>query len=96
MLNVDHLWRALDAVAKAGSGSVERIVALEALRSLTESTLQAAVLRARENRVTWAAIGQGLGITRQAAFQRFGQQANKPEEPGDVMQQTLLAAAPQR
>ena len=37
-----------------------------------ETQLHAAVKAARAAGDTWAAIGVALGITRQAAFQRFG------------------------
>jgi hypothetical protein len=39
--------------------------------------MQAAVQRAREAGRTWAEVGEVLGISRQAAFQRFG----KPADP---------------
>jgi hypothetical protein len=37
--------------------------------------MQAAVQRAREAGRTWAEVGDVLGISRQAAFQRFGNSA---------------------
>jgi len=36
-----------------------------------EQTLQAAITRARQNETTWAEIGTQLGVSRQAAQQRF-------------------------
>jgi hypothetical protein len=39
--------------------------------------MQAAVQRARELGRTWAEVGQVLGMSRQAAFQRFG----RPSDP---------------
>jgi hypothetical protein len=41
-----------------------------------EEGLAGAVQRAREAGHTWAAIGQVLGTSRQAAFQRFGRPAD--------------------
>jgi hypothetical protein len=52
------------------------IAAKDAVAS-AESQLRAAVDAARAAGDTWAAIGVALGITRQAAFQRFGQTAPK-------------------
>lgn len=89
----DALRRAFDAVSGAGVATVERVAALEALRSLSETTLHAEVTNAREAGVTWAAIGHALGVTRQAAFQRFG---SKSDARGGVMQRTLLTEAPGR
>jgi len=55
----------LDAVASA---QAEALAADEALA--------AAVIQARESGHTWADIGQVLGVSRQAAFQRFGRPAD--------------------
>ncbi len=75
---------------------MDRIAALEALRLLSESTLHTEVARARSEGVTWAAIGQGLGVTRQAAFQRFGSKTKEPDGRGGVMLRMLLVEAPER
>lgn len=37
-----------------------------------EAALHDAVRRLRERRVTWARIGEALGVSRQAAWERFG------------------------
>lgn len=42
------------------------------LNGLANATLRAAVDRARDAGRTWQEIGDVLGVTRQAAFQRFG------------------------
>jgi hypothetical protein len=49
------------------------------------------VQEARDRGVTWQAIGDSLGVSRQAAFQRYG----KPIDPrtGDLMNTTPLADA---
>ncbi|MFK0240704.1 DUF3887 domain-containing protein [Microbacterium sp. NPDC090281] len=96
MPNDDLLRLALDAVTGAKDASVGRIAALEALRSLSESTLHAEVAEARAAGVTWASIGQALGVTRQAAFQRFGAKGKEVDARGEVMQRTLLVEAPER
>ncbi|AHC23904.1 MULTISPECIES: DUF3887 domain-containing protein [Mycobacteriaceae] len=56
-----------------------------------ESLLAAAVQRARTAGHTWQQVGDALGITRQAAFQRFG----KPIDPrtGQAMNTTPLPQA---
>lgn len=92
----DLLRLALDAVTGTKHASVDRIAALEALRSLSETTLHAEVTEARDASVTWASIGQALGVTRQAAFQRFGAKGKEVDARGGVMQRTLLVEAPER
>jgi hypothetical protein len=56
--------------------------------------MQAAVHRARKAGRTWAEVGQVLGISRQAAFQRFG----KPADPrtGQPMASSILPGAAER
>jgi hypothetical protein len=56
--------------------------------------LLAAVQRARTAGSTWAEIGQVLGISRQAAFQRFG----RPADPrtGQPMAAAMLPGAAER
>lgn len=46
----------------------------------TGEMLRAAVLSARSAGHSWEAIGDALGMTRQAAQQRFGKGASQPEE----------------
>jgi hypothetical protein len=56
--------------------------------------MQAAVQRARTAGSTWAEVGQVLGISRQAAFQRFG----RPADPrtGEPMAMSMLPGAAER
>lgn len=58
---------------------------------MTENVIAATVQRARSEGVPWQAIGDELGVTRQAAFQRYG----KPTDPrtGEPMNTTPLAEA---
>lgn len=55
---------------------IRRIIAATEALQAAESELRAAVHAARGAGDTWAAIGVALGITRQAAFQRFGQHSS--------------------
>lgn len=62
------------------------------LRDHAAELVAAAVQRARASGCTWQQIGDALGISRQAAFQRFG----KPIDPrtGETMDTTPLPEAP--
>lgn len=68
------------------------------LRALADESLAHLVSDARDRGVTWQVIGDALGISRQAAFQRFGtpidprtgQAMNKPTQDS---RNTALAAA---
>ena len=51
---------------------LRRIVAAAEAVENAEAELQAAVKAAREAGDTWAVIGLALGISRQGAYQRFG------------------------
>lgn len=74
-----HVWRVLD---RAGNGlrsvaadpdpDLRGLTALAAISDAVDVILQASVLEAREKGLTWQAIGDALGMTRQAAQQRFG------------------------
>lgn len=52
---------------------MRRISAAAAAVATAQDELRAAVAAAREAGDTWAMIGVALGISRQAAYQRFGQ-----------------------
>lgn len=56
--------------------------------------MQAAVQRARAAGRTWAEVGQVLGMSRQAAFQRFG----RPADPrtGQPMARSMMPGAAER
>jgi hypothetical protein len=56
--------------------------------------MQSAVQRARDAGRTWAEVGQVLGMSRQAAFQRFG----RPADPrtGKPMDRSMLPGAAER
>ncbi|MDR3069852.1 MAG: DUF3887 domain-containing protein [Propionibacteriaceae bacterium] len=61
------------------------------LRTLTENVIVAAIQRARQAGASWKEIGDALGVSRQAAFQRYG----KPIDPrtGEPMNTTPLPEA---
>ena len=72
------------------AGLADILEALEA-RKRADEALAAAVDAARATGVTWQAIGDVLGTSRQAAFQRFGH----PVDPrtGELMDTSTLAGA---
>lgn len=61
------------------------------ISSSAEDIVRAIVRQARDRGVTWQAIGDALGVSRQAAFQRYG----KPIDPrtGEPMNTTPLVGA---
>lgn len=64
-----------DLVAKTGEGDLTIGAALEAtaaLRDAADRKLYVLVGFARDAGASWAAIGAALGVTTQAAHQRFG------------------------
>jgi len=67
---------------------VDEIVAAQAELERSKRSLKQAVQEARANGRTWADIGQALGMTRQAAFKRFGHATNpadgEPISGGDM------------
>lgn len=70
------------------------LAAARALRPLADEALRALVGVARQRGASWQRIGDVLGITRQAAFQRFG----SPIDPrtGVTMDRTILPGAAER
>jgi len=65
------------------SGTVMRaIAATRSLDAIVEDTLRTLVRQARAEGHTWAAIGELLHVTRQAAFQRFGGSPGTAAEEG--------------
>jgi hypothetical protein len=91
----DTAHRLVQELARPGAGSA--LAAMAAARELlaaTDAALQAAVDRAREAGRSWREIGDVLGTTRQAAFQRFG----RPVDPrtGTPMIQDVPAGAADR
>lgn len=56
---------------RLASADVEDLVDLVQLRDEVDKALDTAVAGTRENGASWTEIGRALGVTRQAARQRF-------------------------
>jgi hypothetical protein len=71
--NLDTVDRLADAMARVGSGApLAALAAARDLAAAASEAMQQAVDRARASGHSWREIGDVLGTTRQAAFQRFG------------------------
>ncbi|WP_243788336.1 DUF3887 domain-containing protein [Saccharopolyspora gloriosae] len=70
------------------AGSIGRAVSIQAA---ADDVVRAVVQQARQNGATWQVVGDALGVSRQAAFQRYG----KPTDPrtGEPMNTTPLPEA---
>jgi len=93
VLNAAHL--AVEGVpADAALTPLTTVTAVRSLARVVEEGLLEAVQNARQAGHTWAEIGDLLGTTRQAAFQRFG----RPFDPrtGVPMSDTILPGAAER
>jgi hypothetical protein len=74
----DTARRLVSELVRAGAGSsLGAMTAARALSAATDAALQESVDRARSAGHSWREIGDVLGTTRQAAFQRFG----RPVDP---------------
>ena len=60
----------------------DAIAAVEELRADLDSQQLQLVIRARQERTTWEAIGTAIGTTRQGAFNRFGALVQRYEGTG--------------
>ena len=78
----------------AAADPVHSLATARSLDQLTSEALRLLVATARARGVAWARIGDALGTTRQAAFQRFG----TPLDPrtGETMTRTTLPDAAER
>jgi hypothetical protein len=86
---------ALDGVPEdAAPTPLEAVTVVRSLARVVEDGLREAVQLARQAGHTWAEIGELLGTTRQAAFQRFG----RPLDPrtGVPMAEEILPGAAER
>jgi hypothetical protein len=81
-------------LAQESASPLDAIAFIQGAASEIGEGMQAAVQRAREAGSTWAEVGQVLGITRQAAFQRFG----RPVDPrtGQPMARSVPPGAAER
>ena len=73
----------------AAGSALEALAAARELSGATDAALRTAVDRARAAGQSWSRIGDVLGTTRQAAFQRFG----RPDLPGDPQPERGLGGA---
>lgn len=78
-------------VLRGEDDPLEVVRAAREVQDRAEALMAAAVLQAREAGRTWQEIGDVLGVTRQAAFQRYG----KPIDPrtGEIMNTQALPEA---
>ena len=86
---------ALDGVPSAATLTpLETVAVVRSLARAVEDGMREAVQQARRAGHTWAELGELLGTTRQAAFQRFG----RPLDPrtGTPMSDSILAGAAER
>jgi hypothetical protein len=76
------------------AAAADRVAAARAVRDGADRVLAAAVTAARAAGCTWQDIGDVLGTSRQAAFQRFG----RPVDPrtGEAMDRTVTPGADER
>jgi hypothetical protein len=73
----EFVARVLTAYGKrVAQGNVEDLGRFREILDAAEHDLRRAVLGLRAQGHSWAAIGRGLGITRQSAWERFGRQVN--------------------
>jgi hypothetical protein len=70
------------------AGSIRGAMSIQAA---ADDVVRAVVRHARDSGATWQVVGDALGVTRQAAFQRYG----RPIDPrtGEPMNTTPLAGA---
>lgn len=80
-----------DVPADTALAPLEAVIVIRSLARVVEGGLRQAVQMARQAGHTWAEIGELLGTTRQAAFQRFG----RPLDPrtGVPMAEEILPGA---
>jgi hypothetical protein len=81
-------------LSEESASPLDAVAFIQGAASEIGEVMQAAVQRARDAGSTWAEIGQVLGISRQAAFQRFG----RPADPrtGEPMVRSVLPGAADR
>jgi hypothetical protein len=83
--NAELVSRVLQGAGAADGASVmAAVAATRTLNLIVNDILHALVRQARAEGHTWAEIGEVLHVTRQAAFQRFGQRAAIPSGRRDT------------
>jgi hypothetical protein len=94
VLRVADAGRRLVGEFTRGASPGDAVAAARDLSAAAEAALQAAVDRARAAGQSWREIGDVLGTTRQAAFQRFGQPADP--RTGEPMSRAVPAGTVER
>jgi hypothetical protein len=93
---VEHVVEAADRFSLdwADPDPLTAVASARDMAAAVDGALRVAVTRARQAGRTWHTIGDLLGTSRQAAFQRFG----RPIDPrtGEPMTQTVLPGAAER
>ncbi|MYR05005.1 DUF3887 domain-containing protein [Gordonia sp. SID5947] len=91
VLDVERYARSIGSEGDGRPGALAQVHDALQLGRRAEELLSATARRARECGCTWQEIGDVVGVTRQAAFQRFG----KPMDPrtGEPMLKTLIPHA---
>ena len=64
--------RIIRGFGKRAAGDVDVLPALLQAREQLDAAIQAAVEGCREEGFSWAEIGQRVGLTKQACYQRWG------------------------
>lgn len=90
----DSARRLVERLSSPDASPLDAVVATRDLARAVDQAMRAAVDRARATGHTWQEIGDVLGSSRQAAFQRFG----RPLDPrtGTPMTDKILPGAAER
>jgi hypothetical protein len=77
-----YLDRVIDASTTDPTRALDRLAAVHELRSWLDEQEVQAVIGTRHARCTWTEIGAAVGITKQAAWNRWGQMIGRYETAG--------------
>lgn len=89
------LWHSETYLATCSTGMVRLVPSMKvtrARRTVLDAAEAEAVRAARVDNASWAAVGAGLGISKQAANQRFGE-ARKVESQAPAPEEAKRASA---
>lgn len=79
------------------TADMEQFQALLAMRKLLDEVIADAAVNQRVNRgCSWTDIGEAAGITRQAAWQKWGRRRRKPVAVATPVRQAEPIVAPER
>ncbi|WP_440311591.1 DUF3887 domain-containing protein [Leucobacter chromiireducens] len=77
----------------SAAGATSAIQAANALSTAAHDSLASLVGAARRSGVSWQVIGDALGVSRQAAFKRFGSAGEPPTEGSTMADQSIDLSA---